>query len=81
MPKAPAGALVRIYYDGWSNVQPGDALKTPSGRVYVVAEARVQTRGRHVGRQHLACVVADDASTVSGTVYPLHWYPRSKRRC
>ncbi len=80
MPKAPAGALVSIYYDGWSSVRPGDALKTPSGRVYVVAEVRVQARGKHVGRQHLSCIVADDVTGVSGAVYPLHWYPRGKRR-
>lgn len=80
MSKAPAGALVSIYYDGWQDLQVGDALKTPAGRVYVVAGARKQLRGKHVGRQHLSCVVGDGETTISGNTYSLHWYPRKKRK-
>lgn len=80
MSKAPSGALVSIYYDGWQDLQPGDALQTPSGRVYVVAGTRKQLRGKHLGRQHLSCVVSDGVTQISGKTYPLHWYPRKRKR-
>lgn len=79
MSKAPVGALVSIYYDGWQECKPGDALKTPAGRVYIVAEVRKQARGKHIGRQHMKCIVAGSTEGVSGKIYPLHWYPRNRR--
>lgn len=78
MSAAPVGALVRIFYDG-RPVAAGDALRTPTGRTYVVASVRVQSRGRHAGRQHLACLVAREPPE-DARVLPLYWYPREKRR-
>ena len=75
---APVGAVVRIFYDG-RQVAPGDALRTPTGRTYVVASVRVQARGRHVGRQHLACLVAREAPP-DAKILPLRWYARGRRR-
>lgn len=75
---APVGAVVSIYYDGHA-VAPGDALVTTTGRTYVVASVRVQGRGRHVGRQHLACLVATEPPA-DARVYKLHWYRRGSRR-
>jgi hypothetical protein len=80
MSKAPVGALVSIYYDSPRPVEPGDALQTPSGRVYVIAEIRVQARGKHKGRKHMKCVVADTTEGISGQVHPIYWYPRGRRK-
>lgn len=74
---APAGALVKIYYDGPA-VPAGWALRTPTGRVYLVLERRVQSRGAHVGRQHLRCLVAKDLPD-GVPCRPLHWYRRARR--
>ncbi len=80
---APVGAVVRIYYDGCP-VAPGDVLQTPTGRCYTVASVRVQRRGKHVGRQHLACLVTAcnlvDVVARGGRIRPLRWYPRGRRR-
>lgn len=73
---APAGALVRIFYDG-AKVLVGEALRTPTGRIYVVASRRVQQRGKHAGRQHLACHVCKEAPE-GAKVLPLRWYRRAK---
>lgn len=54
-------------------------LRTPTGRCYVVASVRVQERGRHVGRQHLACLVAREPPA-EARVLPLRWYRRRRRR-
>jgi hypothetical protein len=75
---APVGAVVRIYYDGLA-VDRGDALRTPTGRTYVVMDKREQRRGAHVGRQHLVCLVASEAPPTA-MVRPLHWYPRKVRK-
>ncbi len=76
---AALGAVVGIYYDGARPLAPGEALRTPTGRTYLVVDVRVQARGRHVGRQHLRCAVVDqlDAGTV---IHPLYWYKRARRR-
>jgi hypothetical protein len=63
------GALVRLYYDSPTRVQPGDALVTRSGQLYLVAEARRQTRGVYIGRQHLSCIVASSDAEVSGQIH------------
>lgn len=76
--KAPVGAFVGIYYDG-RPVAPGDCLRTPTGRVYEVVTRREQERGKHVGRQHLRCLVRSEAPA-GAKVRRLHWYPRGRRR-
>ncbi len=75
---APVGAVVQIFYDG-RPLAPGDALRTPTGRTYEVVSVRVQERGRHVGRQHLACLVAAEPP-LDAKVLPLRWYRRRRRR-
>jgi hypothetical protein len=80
---APVGAVVRIWYDG-RPVAPGDVLQKPTGRCYTVASVRVQRRGKHVGRQHLACLVTArnlvDVVARGGRIRPLRWYPRRRER-
>lgn len=74
---APIGAYVRIYYDGLA-LSAGDALVTPTGRMYEVVSVRVQARGAHVGRQHLVCLVHDGRTPVKGRIRRLHWYRRGR---
>jgi hypothetical protein len=73
---------VSIYYDGSTELDQGDALRTPTGRLYVVAHVRVQQRGKHAGRQHLRCAVFSPGTMAPpGTrVFPLHWYSRNPRK-
>lgn len=71
---APAGAYVRIYFDGFE-VLCGDALRTPTGRTYVIVDRRVQLRGKRVGRQHLGCIVAKEPPA-GARVWPIFWYRR-----
>lgn len=76
---AAAGSVVGIYYDGRHVMAEGEALRTPTGRTYVVVSNRVQARGRHAGRQHLRCLVVDHVDP--GTqVFPLVWYRRGRGR-
>jgi hypothetical protein len=75
---APVGALVRIFYDG-ANILVGEALRTTTGRVYVVVSRRVQKRGAHVGRQHLGCVVATEPPE-GAKCLPIHWYRRRTKK-
>lgn len=77
MSAAPAGAMVRIYYDG-GRVLRGEGLATSTGRIYLVVERRVQKRGKYKGRQHLGCVVAKEAPP-GVRILPLRWYPRGKK--
>lgn len=76
---APLGAIVGIYWDGLAALQPGDHLRTPSGRQYQVVSVRVQKRGKHRGRQHLRCMVAD-RDLKPGNTYRLRWYARGRAR-
>lgn len=78
--KAP-GESAAITYDGWQSVEQGDYLRTQTGRTYLVQDVRVQTRGKHTGRQHLSCVVMapDHQPEPDATVHPLYWYPRTRR--
>lgn len=75
---APAGANVGIYVDLSPIVAIGDVIETQSGRRYIVSSARVQQRGRHVGRQHLRAVVMgrEDPLPTSGTLHRIRWYRR-----
>jgi predicted transcriptional regulator len=77
MRRAPTGAVVRIFVDG-GQVLVGEALRTPTGRTYLVVERRVQERGKHVGRQHLACVVNAELEP-STRVVSLRWYRRRRK--
>jgi len=74
----PAGAIVSIYYDARVDLVDGDALRTPTGRTYVVMASRRQQRGKHRGRWHLRCLVLDrdDQPPPGATVHPIHWYRR-----
>lgn len=42
--KAPLGATVRIYLDTRQDLFPGDVVETPSGRLYLIIDVRVQQR-------------------------------------
>ncbi len=77
MATAPEGAIVSITYDG-GRVEVGDALRTTTGRLYVVVARRVQQKGDHRGRQHLRCAVqGKDALPPPGAnILPLRWYKR-----
>jgi hypothetical protein len=78
MPGKPEGSVVRIYFDGARRLEEGDALQTPTGRTYLVVANRIQQRGKHKGRQHLACLVIDAgaAALEPGRIFPLYWYKR-----
>lgn len=52
------GDVARLTYDG-PPVEPGDYLRTSTGRLYRVHSKRVQTRGKHTGRQHLVTTVME----------------------
>jgi hypothetical protein len=76
---APVGREVGIYYDG-ARLEPGDGLRTPTGRLYLVTAVRVQRRGGHIGRQHLRAVVAEAPAPDGVRVLPIHWYRRQRRK-
>ena len=76
MAGASAGAVVRIHYDSPAELEPGDALVTTTGRTYVVVGCRRQLRGKHRGRWHLTCVVADTPAPAGARVHTLAWYRR-----
>lgn len=78
---APIGAIVGLYVDLVSHVSPGDLIETQSGRQYLVMVVRVQTRGKHRGRQHLRAQVIDrddvcPSAMVGRTVHRIRWYRR-----
>ncbi len=75
---AAAGSLVRIYYDGRAELEPGHALMSTTGRTYIITEARRQEYGKHRGRWHLRCLVADGKPALNAVVYPLVWYRRGR---
>ncbi len=75
---APVGAVVGLFYDG-RRVVVGEYLRTRTGRTYQAVTVRVQQKGAHPGRQHLRCLVVEEAQR-GVRVHPLCWYPRGKRR-
>lgn len=85
---APAGAVVGIYVDLVARVREGDIIQTESGRRYQVMHVREQTRGMHVGRQHLRVLVLgdDDGDLVlrpdgaPSEVHVIRWYKRTAKR-
>lgn len=88
---APAGAIVSLYVDLVADVGTGDVIATQSGRRYRVVDVRVQKRGKHVGRQHLRCIVdpgaepdemvyaGPEGETRAGVVHTIRWYKRARR--
>jgi len=73
---APAGSEVGIYVDLVDQVDAGDAIVTQSGRTYLVVRVRRQERGKHIGRQHLRCVVAEGSAPEGARIHRIRWYPR-----
>lgn len=73
-----AGQPAALYYDGAAPVAVGDYIRTRTGRTYLVTGVRVQERGKHAGRQHLATVVMapDHVPEDDATVHPIWWYAR-----
>lgn len=78
--RAAVGALVAITYDARVDIEPGHALVTLTGRTYVIASCRQQTRGRHVGRWHLRCVVTDQSPPPGVPVHTIRWYKRARAK-
>lgn len=90
---APVGAVVGIYVDLAERIGSGDIIETQTGRRYKVLVVREQERGRHVGRQHLRCLVVDDdiepespvfagreGTQRPGMVHRIRWYSRTARK-
>ncbi len=76
--KATVGSLVKLFYDSPREINVGEALKTMTGRVYLIAELRKQIRGAHIGRWHIKAIVLDEVP--EGTkIHPIYWYRRKKR--
>ncbi|MDQ1446792.1 MAG: hypothetical protein QOI20_3256 [Acidimicrobiaceae bacterium] len=77
---APAGAIVSLYVDVVAIVKPTDVIETRSGRRYEVLTVRVQLRGKHKGRQHLAArVIGTDEHVPDGAiVHRIRWYRRDR---
>lgn len=79
MPGAPAGAEVGIYVDAAQELAAGAAVVTTTGRTYIVVRVRRQARGRHLGRQHLRCIVSDIPPPAGVRILRLRWYRRRRR--
>jgi hypothetical protein len=77
---APAGAIVSLYVDTRvMTLQPGDIVRTQTGRCYEVVTSRTQQRGKWAGiRQHLtAMVMPKHFEPVDGQrVLLIRWYRR-----
>lgn len=79
----PPGSRVRLTYDGRVTLREGDYLRTgTTGRLYLVETNRIQTKGKHAGRQHLGCVVMPPGHRPErdAVVAPIFWYPRGRAR-
>jgi hypothetical protein len=79
---APAGAIVGLYVDLVARVGLNDIIETQTGRRYAVLAVREQTRGKHVGRQHLKVIVLGDEERIgeNSTVHRIRWYSRGRGR-
>lgn len=75
--KAAPGAEVGISYDG-DPLEPGNVLETPTGRRYGIVAVRLQTKGKHLGRQYLRCVVLDEKPAPGTKIFPLFWNHRGR---
>jgi hypothetical protein len=80
MPKAPAGSIVSIYYDGQVQLQEGYCLQTRTGRVYVIVQLRRQMKGRHRLRWHIKALVSESVPEGTEKVYPIIWYKRERKQ-
>ncbi len=49
---------------------------TPTGRCYVIDNARQQASGKHRGRWHLRCIVVEGEVPPGVRVHPIFWYKR-----
>lgn len=81
--KAPAGTTVKLYWDSRDQAEPGDYIRTvTTGRTYEVIATRTQLRGKHIGRQHLTCIVMPDdfEPAEDDVVHPIAWYSRDRQR-
>jgi hypothetical protein len=78
--KRGAGERVWLTYDSPDVLEPGDYLRTGTGRTYLIDSVRVQRAGKHAGRQHLICTVMPDDHTpeTDARVAEIRWYPRRK---
>jgi hypothetical protein len=86
MAAAPPGSEVGLYVDLAAAVHVGDAIRTQTGRSYLVVRRRVQLRGRHIGRQHLRAVVLEEdvvqecaggvPAQLVPVVHQIRWYRR-----
>lgn len=78
---APAGTEVGLYVDCVDGIAVGDVIETETGRRYGVLKSRRQTRGKHVGRQHLRVVVLDVGAPLApeARVHVIRWYRRQPR--
>jgi hypothetical protein len=82
---SPTGAIVRLYVDLVARVDVGHWIRTETGRVYEVIAVRRQTRGKHVGRQHLMCIVLGNLDqnsdiTDADVIHEIRWYKRKRKR-
>jgi hypothetical protein len=77
--KAP-GERAWLYYDPVLGqvVESADYIRTSTGRTYLVDAVRVQAKGKHTGRVHLATTVMPDDHQVEAdaVVHTLAWYQR-----
>ncbi len=78
---AAIGSEVGLYVDLVARVHVGDVIETGSGRRYGITAARVQTRGKRKGRQHLRATVLDpdDALPKGSRVHRIAWYRRKRK--
>jgi hypothetical protein len=72
------GEPAKLYYDSDVVAEPGDYIRTPTGRQYLVEHVRVQTRGKHAGRQHLRTIVMEPGHVCEqdARVHKIQWYRR-----
>lgn len=78
MTAAPVGTIVKLYVDLREVVEPGHLIVTQTERTYQVLGVKVQMRGKHLGRQHLQCLVVDERP-LQAVIHRIRWYKRRKR--
>jgi hypothetical protein len=68
-----------LFYDGLQPLLAGDFLLTPAGSAYRVE--RVHVNRNRPYRQQLRCLRwPPEEIPVGAKVFPLHWYPRKRKR-
>lgn len=77
---AGIGDVVGIYMDTTQRLIPGNYIQTGAGRTYEIITVRVQTRGKHEGRQHLRVMIVPAENAEGRTVTPIRWYSRNRKR-